>query len=310
MQGDNYYQLIFIVLIYIIGAIINRVMKGKQDRAMKELGSALSLEYIEGSLVHPPRLAGTYQSREVTVENVSHSHGREQKPFFRVVMRTSIPIPDSIRVHTSLSFGPVTGLFTEIGEFFGVHDIHFDNSVFDEKFLVRGRNELLVKAVLDAEVQEALLSIGRVNLVVQHDEIIYEDEGTAPENESRIRMILSFEDIIATQVTSVAAKGYSEEGGVPEPIEGFKPKPQATQPQPTGYNPLPIGFPQPGMPQPGTGQAPPRAQPQVTVDMGHNKVYRVGHSDVVALRSDYAPQKVTADSLINQLKSEGYYSGD
>jgi len=305
MEGDNYYQFIFIILLYIIGAIINRVVKGRQDQAMKELGSALSLEYIEGGMMHRPRLAGTYQGRDVMVENTVHSRGREQKPFFRVVMHTNVGIPDSIRVHNTRSFGPVTGLFTEIGEFFGVHDIPFDNSVFDEKFVVRGRNEHLVKGVLDAEVQEALINIGRVNLVIQDDEIIYEDEGNAPENESRIRLILTFEDTIAARVAEVAAKGYVEEEGVEEPIQGFKPKPkpEAVQPQSVQY-----GLPQPGLPLPTSGQTSPRPRPQITVDMG--RVYKVAHSDIIASRSDYAPQVITPEKLIHQLKSEGYYGGD
>ena len=64
---DDYYQLIFLALIYIIGMVINRAAKGKQDKAMKELASALSLEYIEGSLVRKPSVAGVYEGREVVL---------------------------------------------------------------------------------------------------------------------------------------------------------------------------------------------------------------------------------------------------
>jgi hypothetical protein len=285
---DDFYQIIFVVLLYIIGAVINRIAKGKQDQAMKELATTLSLEYIEGGLMRKPRIAGTYEGRAVMIENVVRSRGRDQRTFFRVVMHSEVPIPDSIRVHNALSFGPVTDLFSEIGEFFGIHDIPFDNSVFDEKFVVRGRNEGLVQAIIDPSVQESLINISRVNLVIQDDEIIYEDEGNAPEQESRIRIILTVEDRIATRIGEVAATGYPEPEEAEEPVDGFRPKPEV----------------EPAFAHQGTV-----GEKVITIDMGH-RTYRVPTTDYVAERSDYYPQATSPDQMISQLRREGYYSGD
>ncbi len=282
---DNFYQILFLILIYVISVVINRIAKGKQDKEMKELAATLSLDYIEGGLMHSPRVAGVYEGHTVMIENVARSRGRDQKLFFRVMMNGDVSIPDSIRIHNALSFGPVTGLFGEIGEFFGVHDIQFDNSVFNDKFVIRGKNEALVKSVIDESVQEALINIGRVNLVIQDNEIIYEDEGSAPENESRIRIILSFEDRIATTIAQTLASGIPAEGETTGPAEGYR---QRTQ---TQY---------------AHRQEP--ARQQVTVDMG--RIYKVTGSDITAPRSDYYPINVSPDSVISQLKREGYYAGE
>jgi len=282
---DDSYNIVILIIIYIIGAMINRAAKGKHDKGMQELAARLSLEYVEGGMMRKPRLAGIYENREVMIENLSRSKRRGDKdPVFRVVMFVDIPLPDSIRVYNARSFGPVTDLFSEIGEFFGVHDIPFDNSVFDEKFVVRGRNEAIVRSVLDPAVQESLISISKANLVIQGTEIIYEDEGNAAENESRIRTIFQIQDLIAKRIADVAAVGgFEVEEETPRDV--FKPKP-AQKPMEI---PSDIGL--------ESGQA-------------GEVVMRALEPDLVAARSDYYPQPISPDDVIIQLRREGYYTGD
>ena len=280
------YNTIFLIVFYIIGAIINRVARGKQDTQMKELAQTLSLDYVDGNILRKPRIAGVHEGREVMIENIIRSKGqKEKKTFFRVLTHSDVQIPDSIRIHNSLSFGPITGLFSEIGDFFGVHDIPFDNSVFDDKFVVRGRDANLVKAVISPEVQEALINLGKVNLVIQDDEIIFEQEGHAPEHESRIRSILTFENTIASKIAESLASPEFAERAVEVPVPSFRRKPQP-------------------------------AQQTMNIEINISGSARGGRmmphptADIIPLRSDYVPESASPDDVIAELKRGGYYTGD
>jgi hypothetical protein len=288
---DDAFQIVIVILLYIIGMAINRFAKGRQDKDMQELAARLSLEYIEGGLMRSPRVAGLYDGQEVMIENVLRARrgSREQKAFFRIITHSEVPIPDSIRVHNALSFGPVTDLFSEIGEFFGIRDIPFDNSVFNDKFVIRGRNEALVKMVLNEEAQEALIGISRVNLVIQDDEIIYEDEGKAPENESRIRTILTLQKGIANRIGEIVASGGIEMEKEEAPRDIFKPKPA----------PVPAAF---------RADIPP--EPEIQTVPVQGRVIRELSADIVPARSDYYPVAPLPEQLVRQLKREGYYGGD
>lgn len=284
-MDDSVYNIVILVVLYFIGAIINRVTRGKKDKAMQELAIRLSLDYIEGNMMRKPRVAGIYEDREVMIEDITRAgKGADKKLFFRVIMFTGVSLPDSIRIHNSRSFGPVTDLFSEIGEFFGIRDIPFDNSVFDDKFLVRGRNETIVKSVIDPAVQESLIGLSRVNLVAQDTEIIFEDEGMASENENRIRIILQLQDDIASTIEEVAAvKGFDVEMEE-RPTDAFKPK---TTPEPTHT-----------------------LSDVAAVGGLMGKAIISLDPDIKPQRSDYYPQPASPDDVIIQLKREGYYTGD
>ena len=284
-MDDSAYNAVILVVLYLIGAIINRVTRGKKDKAMQELAIRLSLEYVEGNMMRKPRLAGMYEDREVMIEDITRSgKGADKKLFFRVIMFTGVSLPDSIRIHNSRSFGPVTDLFEEIGEFFGIRDIPFDNSVFDDKFLVRGRNETIVKSVIDPAVQESLIGLSRVNLVAQSTEIIFEDEGMASENESRIRIILQLQENIASKVEEVAAiKGFDVESEE-SPADTFTPQ---TSPEPTHT-----------------------LSDVAAVDGLMGRAIISLDPDIKPQRSDYYPQPASPDDVIIQLKREGYYTGE
>lgn len=121
--------------------------------------------FVEGGLFcGPDRVVAQYKEWTITLDTYTVSNGKSSTTYTR--MRAPYVNADGFKFSLYRS-----GIFSEIGEFLGFHDIEIGNEDFDKAFVIKSFDENKVKELLaEPRIRELIDQQPRFHLEAKDDE--------------------------------------------------------------------------------------------------------------------------------------------
>jgi hypothetical protein len=131
----------------------------------KILSEQTGSEFVEGGFFcGPDKVVVQYKDWTITLDTYTVSTGKTSTTYTR--MRAPYVNIDGFRFSLYRS-----GIFTEIGEFLGFHDIEIGNEEFDNNFVIKSSDEDKVKELLaEPRIRDLIDQQPRFHLEVKDDE--------------------------------------------------------------------------------------------------------------------------------------------
>ena len=173
-----------------IGVAVIKYSKQQREKLIR-IADNLGMQIIDKGMWHRPELVGVYRDRELRMKNIYHSTGKSGYYTYRVTIRLEGLDAFSSPINIS-NLGRMPGLFTSIGRAFTSRTITFDHEEFDSKVIVKAPDEMEARQIIDMEVQQDVLNIGRGTTAVKDGTVYFEAYGTIQQHERRIPEILTY----------------------------------------------------------------------------------------------------------------------
>ena len=131
----------------------------------QNLSEQIGSEFVKGGLFcGPDKVIAHYKDWIITLDTYTVSNGKTSTTYTR--MRAPYVNADGFRFTLYRS-----GIFSEIGEFLGFHDIEIGNEDFDKAFVIKSSDEEKVKELLaEPKILELIDQQPRFHLEVKDDE--------------------------------------------------------------------------------------------------------------------------------------------
>lgn len=178
------------IIIAGIAVLLIRYSKQQREKLLRIAGD-LGMVVIDKGRWRQSELTGMHRDRELRMKNIYHSTGKSGYYTFRVTMRSESLAAFSSPITIS-HLGRMPGLLTRIGRAFTSRTITFDHEEFDSKVIVKATDEMEASQIVDIEVQQDVLNIGRGTTAVTDGTIYFEAYGTIQQHEQRIPEILRY----------------------------------------------------------------------------------------------------------------------
>jgi len=121
------------------------------SETLQSVSSELNLKYHPGSWSRQPFAEGVYGGRRVKIEAYTCRSGENSSIKTRIIVEHNGKATAEMMLYKE-------GVLTKIGKALGMQDIQLGNTEFDEKFLVKGKNPVQVKDILNFDLQHKLLT--------------------------------------------------------------------------------------------------------------------------------------------------------
>jgi len=177
-----------VILIFAIVRGI-RAYNISQRKQFEEFAGRLGLRITDRGWTQQPLLSGTYREKEIQIEDIYHSTGKSGYFTHRITMQSDSPAALGPAISMSYQRG-LPKLFAKIGRAFTSNSILFDNEEFDSKVITKAPDEMAARSIIDMEVQQAVLNLGKGSTNIKDGTVYFEAMGTARQNESMIQDIL------------------------------------------------------------------------------------------------------------------------
>ncbi|MBU0469017.1 MAG: DUF3137 domain-containing protein [Candidatus Omnitrophica bacterium] len=139
-----------VVIVSLIKLGSQGMKKNFQRQAEKRGG------YVEEKFYHfSPRLVIPYIDQKIIVYSTPGS--RNSPPYTHLKYKFSSSRNINLTVYKE-------GLFSKLGKTLGMQDLIVDDPVFDETFIIKGKDEILVRQLLSLNVKEKLLTLVSLNV--------------------------------------------------------------------------------------------------------------------------------------------------
>jgi hypothetical protein len=175
---------IFVLLIGVVVVVIS--YNRKQREKLESLANSLNLELCQGSWAEQAKLVGKYRDRSLLIKNIYHSTGKSGYFTYRVTLESKSPMRRYSGINMSHQGGS-PALFTKIGRVFTSGSILFDNPEFDSKVITKAPDEVEAKQLIDIEVQQEILNMGRGTTAIKDGTIYFEAYGQAQDKPAKVR---------------------------------------------------------------------------------------------------------------------------
>lgn len=130
----------------------------KQKEAWKLLSDELNGEFIAPKTFRTPKVILPYKNFKVCLDTYTVSTGQSTITYTR--MRTLFVNKEEFSFKTYKE-----GFFAKVGKALGMPDIEIGDIDVDNKLIIKGENEYLIKDLLSRDdIKEKLLSIKNINL--------------------------------------------------------------------------------------------------------------------------------------------------
>jgi hypothetical protein len=131
----------------------------------RQLCAEIGAQYVEGGFWKGDKVQATHGPWTITLDTYTVSNGKTSTTYTR--MRAPFVDPDGFRFTVYRK-----GIFSDIGKWFGMHDIEIGDEAFDRDFILKSNQE--------SKLQELLGSFGIRELISQQPQIYFavkDDEG-------------------------------------------------------------------------------------------------------------------------------------
>lgn len=148
-----------IFIVFIIFFVFICILRKKMFKKIKENWAKLAEELGLSFEPKAKRISGKYKEREITV-SIERQHSRKgSRDSTMIVVPISNPKDIRFRIYPQY-------LFDEIGKKMGWQDIEFQDSSFDQKFVVKTNNEIFTREILNYQIREKLIALEKVDINV------------------------------------------------------------------------------------------------------------------------------------------------
>ena len=171
-------------------------------RAWSELASELGLVCKPGrNAWSQVAVQGDYQGHALTMDAYTHTTGtgksRHSETFTRIVMPVNSPA--GLRLELSRE-----GLFAKVGKRLGAQDIQTGDPEIDQRLVIKGQPEEMVRRVLTSgSLRQQLLSASSLDLTLENGEIRYRKPGVERDGE-RLRSTFDLLSALAKEVEQLS----------------------------------------------------------------------------------------------------------
>ncbi len=156
----------------------------KKGKAWKAMADRLKLSYQTGGFFKPGRVYGPFQDYQIEVRTITRGSGKNSKTYTQINTLAHPPLAMGLRVYRE-------GFFSSVGKVLGFQDIQTGDATFDERFIIKGRNEDAVRRLLTPNLRVAMLEYDRAvgGASIDDEGIHWEEQGIEGKTE-RIEKIL------------------------------------------------------------------------------------------------------------------------
>lgn len=149
----------FIFLSVIIGIVFfSYFVRSKKQMVLFEAQALKRNGRLSAGFYIMPQLFFSVGSYEMKV--ISTPGGRNSPPYTRMQLKYQTTRNHNIKVAPE-------NIFSKIGKSFVGQDIQMQNPQFDESFLIKGSDDIVVRSILTSQVQQRLLDIEKLNPVIE-----------------------------------------------------------------------------------------------------------------------------------------------
>lgn len=128
------------------------VFKSTSKEAWKKLSREIKAKYIEGSFFKGHRVEYKHNNWKIYLDTYTVSTGKTTITYTRMRAPFINTSNFNFKIYRK-------GLFSKVGKTLGMQDIVIDNGIFDDEFIVKGNDELMVNKLLQKKEIRELLSL-------------------------------------------------------------------------------------------------------------------------------------------------------
>lgn len=175
---------VFSLFVLFFALIIFLATRGRRKfrKTLENLASNLGCSYRKGGWLSSPHVEGEYKGRRILVDTFTQDSGEDNSTTYtRVRVWHKGSLSGDISVYRE-------GLLSKVGKVLGVQDIQLGNPTFDQEFVVKGKNVLEVKSLLDVEAQHRLLEL-KIPLTIRPDVVYFDQTGYVNDKERLLGVI-------------------------------------------------------------------------------------------------------------------------
>lgn len=142
-----------------------RELFGPSKKEMwKILSDEIGSQFVDGGFFKADKVIAKHKDWTITLDTYTVSTGKSSSTYTR--MRAPYVNVDGFRFKIYRS-----GIFTELGEFLGFHDIEIGDAAFDKSFVIKSSNKNKVRELLsEPQLKELMDRQPRFHLEVKDDE--------------------------------------------------------------------------------------------------------------------------------------------
>lgn len=145
-------------------SLLRELFGPSKKEIWKMLSDEIGSEFVEGGFFKADKVLVKHKEWTITLDTYTVSNGKSSSTYTR--MRAPYVNVDNFRFSIYRS-----GIFTEIGEFLGFHDIEIGDTNFDKSFVIKAPNENKVRELLtEPKLKELVNCQPRFHLEVKDDE--------------------------------------------------------------------------------------------------------------------------------------------
>ena len=175
-----------IFIFAIVGGI--RAYNISQRKQFEEFTERIGFRITDRGWTKQPLLTGTYNDKDIQIEDIYHSTGKSGYFTHRITMQSDSPAALGPAISMSHQ-GGLPKFLLKIGRAFTASSILFDNVEFDSKVITKTADEMAARTIIDAEVQQAVLNLGKGATNIKDGTVYFEAMGTARQHESMMQDI-------------------------------------------------------------------------------------------------------------------------
>lgn len=183
----------------VIGLIVFVLIKMSlnNSRKVRESWAAaahqLGADFVPGSWSKPGLIHGTFRNYRIEVTTITRGSGKNQKTYTRVKTFTNPHLALGIRVYRE-------GFFSGVGKVLGFQDIQVGDKGFDDRFIIKGRDEEAVLRLLHSELRHRLsqydAAVGGKGLELADDALNWESRGVIKDTERLVWLVKCQTDLV------------------------------------------------------------------------------------------------------------------
>ena len=144
--------------------VLRRLFGSSKDEIWRQLSEQLGGRFVEGTWVKGSKVEATHDEWTLTLDSYAVSTGKVTVVYTR--MRAPYVNPAGFRFTVYRK-----SIFSGMGKFFGMQDIEVGDAEFDDKFIIKGTDESVVRQLFsNPRIRELIAKQPDIQFSVKDDE--------------------------------------------------------------------------------------------------------------------------------------------
>ncbi len=179
----------------------------KQNEKWQVLADSLGLDYFPGSWFTKGSIAGVYKGHSVKIWVFTKGSGKNKSTWTGVQTDLRVPMVLGLKIYREHAF-------SGLGKMLGFQDIQTGDTIFDQRFVIKGKDPAKVLQFLTPAVRQAVMTYDKVCPAgVTDDHIGWEARGVVTDLD-RLRLVINAQNLLVSSLSrqdAYNAAGLSQE---------------------------------------------------------------------------------------------------